>query len=237
VSALHRRRRSERGLTLLEVLVATAILSLVATMIWVSFDQTAKMRVKLTERQEHDHYARVAMARITRDLRAAFLSLHVNQEQRLAATITVFKGRAGLGGAQLDFTTFTHRRLHRGAHEGDACEVGYKLLEHRGDDNLEGMDLVRRESPRIDNDPEHGGVLDVLVPGVRSFEVRFYDDATDQWVDQWDSTQATGQAGRLPPRVRVTLSVEEGPTHEERIYTTETSLYLTRPLTFGLPIY
>lgn len=230
-------RRAQRGLTLLEVLVATAILSMVATMIWVSFDQTAKMRMKLTERQEHDHYARVAMARITRDLRAAFLSLHVNQEQRLASVITVFKGRAGLGGAQLDFTTFTHRRLHRGAHEGDACEVGYKLMEHRGDDNLEGMDLVRRESARIDNDPEHGGVLDVLVPGVRSFEVRFFDDATDQWVDSWDSTQATGQPGRLPPRVRITLAVEEGAAHEERVYTTETQLYLTRPLTFGLPIY
>ncbi len=230
-------RRGQRGLTLLEVLVAAAILSLVATMIWVSFDQSAKMRTRLTERQEHDHYARIAMTRITRDLRAAFLSLHVNQDQRLAAVMTLFKGRPGTGGAQLDFTTFTHRRLHRGAHEGDASEVGYKLMEHVGDDNPGGMDLVRRESARIDNDPERGGVLDVLVPGVRSFEVRFFDEVTSQWVDSWDSTQATGQPGRLPERVRVTLTVEEGPTHEERVYSTETALYLTRPLTFGLPIY
>ncbi len=232
-----RARRSQRGLTLLEVLVASAILAMVAAMIWVSFDQTAKMRAKLTERQEHDHFARVAMARITRDLRAAFLSLHVNQDQRLAAVITAFKGRSGVGGSQIDLTTFTHRRLRRGAHEGDACEVGYKLMEHRGDDEVRGMDLVRRESARIDNDPEHGGVIDVLIEGVRAFELRFYDDATDQWVDTWDSTQATGQPGRLPPRVRVTLTVEEGPSHEERTYSTETSLYITRPLTFGLPIY
>ena len=67
---MRRNLRGQRGLTLLEVLVASAILTMVATMIWVSFDQTAKMRVKLTERQEHDHYARSAMARLTRDMRA-----------------------------------------------------------------------------------------------------------------------------------------------------------------------
>lgn len=232
-----RRRQQQRGLTLLEVLIASAILSLVASMIWVAFDQTGKMRTRLSERQEHDHLARVALTRITRDLRSAFLSLHVNQEQRAAAVITAFKGRSGNGGSRLDFTTFTHRRLRRGTHEGDACEVGYQLLDHRGDDTVRGMDLVRRESPRIDNDPERGGVIDVLVPGVKSFTVSYFDDATEQWTETWDSTQATGQVGRLPPRVRVTLTLEEGPRSEERVYSTETPLMITRPLTFGLPIY
>jgi general secretion pathway protein J len=229
--------RATRGLTLLEVLIASAILSLVASMIWVAFDQTARMRTKLSERQEHDHLARVAITRITRDLRSAFLSLHVNQEQRAAAVITAFKGRSGNGGSRLDLTTFTHRRLRRGTHEGDACEVGYQLLDHRGDDGVRGMDLVRRESPRIDNDPERGGVIDVLIPGVKSFELSYYDDQTDQWTETWDSTQATGQVGRLPPRVRVTITLEEGERREERVYSTETPILVTRPLTFGLPIY
>lgn len=64
------------------------------------------------------------------------------QEQRAAAVITAFKGRSGNGGSRLDLTTFTHRRLRRGTHEGDACEVGYQLLDHRGDDGVRGMDLV-----------------------------------------------------------------------------------------------
>lgn len=233
-----RRRYAQRGMTLLEVLVASAILAMMASMIWVAFDQTGRIRTRLSERQEHDHLARVAMTRITRDLRAAFLSLHVNQEQRSAAVITAFKGRGGgSGGARIDFTTFTHRRLRRGTHEGDACEVGYRLAEHRGDDAVRGMDLVRRESARLDNDPERGGVVDVLIPGVKSFELRYFDDATDQWTDNWDTTQATGQTGRLPPRVRVTLTLEEGEHHDERVYRTETPIMMQRPLTFGLPIY
>jgi general secretion pathway protein J len=236
-----RNRRSQQGLTLLEVLIAAALLAMIATMIWAAFDQTAKMRTKLMDRQEHDHLARVALGRITRDLRAAFLSLHVNQEQRNAAVVTAFKAHSGLGGTQLDFASFTHRRLRAGMHEGDACEVGYKLTEHRSGDEDEpevhGLDLVRRESPRIDNDPERGGVVDVLVPGIRSFDVRFYDEANDQWTETWDTTQATGQTGRLPLRARITLVIEEGYDRQERTYSTETPLFLTRPLTFGLPIY
>jgi general secretion pathway protein J len=237
VSARRRRQRAQRGLTLLEVLIASAILIMVSTMIWASFDQTSRLRARIGYRQENDYLMRTALGRITRDLRGAYLSLHVNQTQTLLAATTQFIGRAGgSGGSQLDMATFTHRRLRRGSHEGDACEVGYRLADRRGNDGR-GMDLLRREQARIDTDPQHGGVLDVLVPGVRRFELKFYDTTSQQWVDQWDTTQAAGQPGRLPGRVRVLLSIEEGERREERVYQTETPLVMTRVLTFGLPIY
>jgi general secretion pathway protein J len=232
---VRRAGRGERGVTLLEVLIASAILIMVATMIWASFDQTAKLRARIGYRQENDYLMRTAIGRITRDLRGAYLSLHVNQTQTLLAATTQFIGRGGgSGGATLQMATFTHRRLRRGSHEGDACEVGYTLADRRGSN---GMDLLRREQARIDTDPEHGGVLDVLVPNVRRFELKYYDPTTSQWVERWDTTQATGQPGRLPARVRVLLSVEEGERRQERVYTTETPLVMTRVLTFGLPIY
>ncbi len=230
------RRRAQRGLTLLEVMVASAILIMVSTMIWASFDQTSKLRARIGYRQENDYLMRTALGRITRDLRGAYLSLHVNQTQTLLAATTQFMGRGGgSGGSQLDMATFTHRRLRRGSHEGDACEVGYRLADRRGGGS--GMDLLRREQARIDTDPQHGGVLDVLVPNVRRFELKYFDSTTEQWTDIWDTTQATGQPGRLPARVRVLLSVEEGERREERVYSTETPLVMTRVLTFGLPIY
>lgn len=229
------RRRARRGLTLLEVLIASAILVMVSTMIWASFDQTSRLRTRIGYRQENDYLMRTAMGRITRDLRGAYLSLHVNQTQTLLAATTQFMGRGGGGGGSaLDMATFTHRRLRRGSHEGDACEVGYRLGERR---NSRGYDLLRREQARIDTDPQHGGILDVLVPNVRRFELKYYDPTTQQWVDQWDTTQAAGQPGRLPARVRVLLSVEEGERMDERVYTTETPIVMTRVLTFGLPIY
>lgn len=227
-------RRHQRGLTLLEVLVAALVLVMVATMIWAAFDQTGRMRAKLSTRQENDHLARVALSRITRDLRGAFISLHVNQTQSLVAIATQFKASSFGGGSQVDMATFTHRRLRRGTHEGDACEVGYRLAERRGGS---GYDLLRRESPRLDGDPLHGGTVDVLVPEVSRFELKFFDEAADAWTDTWDTGQATGQLGRLPIRVRVTLALREGEDREERVYTVETPVMMTRPLTFGLPIY
>ncbi|MBL8602572.1 MAG: prepilin-type N-terminal cleavage/methylation domain-containing protein [Myxococcales bacterium] len=238
------RRHAQRGLSLLEVLVAATVLVMVATMIWAAFNQTHRTRERLSLRQENDHLARVAMARMCRDLRAAFLSLHVNQDQRLAATITHFVGRSGTN-SSLDLTTFTHRRLRRNTHEGDASEVSYRLEDRRsgtpddaarrGDGNRGRFDLIRREAPRIDADPRRGGTLDVLIPGIEAFEMRFYDEATEQWVDTWDTTQSTGQPGRLPKRVRLTLSLREG--RETLRYSTTTPVFLQRAMTFGLPIY
>jgi hypothetical protein len=153
------------------------------------------------------------MQRITRDLRGG-LPLAARQPAAALAAIRHhgLQGRSGLnGGSQLDLTTFTHRRLRRGTHEGDACEVGYRLETHRGDDGGspgEGMDLLRRESPRIDTDPERGGAIDVLIPGVRRFELKLLRRrAPSSGSRPGTPTQATGQPGRLPPRVRVTLTV------------------------------
>lgn len=230
----------QRGVTLLEVMVAMTVLVMTATMIWAAFDQTGRIRTRLGARQETDHLARVALTRITRDLRGSFLSLHVNQAQTLASLRTAFVAGTANGSSTLDVTTFTHRRLRRGTHEGDACEVGYRVDPHRDDDGMargDAKDLVRRESPRIDAEPGRGGTLDVLVPNVRRFELKFWDETQERWIDTWDTTQAAGQAGRLPQRVRVTLTLQEGERGAERVYSTETWIPLTRPLTFGLPIY
>jgi general secretion pathway protein J len=237
--SLPRRRRGHAGVTLLEVLVASAILSLVGVMIFAAFEHTGRVRARLGSRQEHDHVARIALQKISRDLRGAFLSAHVNPNQQLVAVVTAFVGRDSTPGDQVDMTTFTHRRLMRGVHEGDAAEVGYRVEARRGGEATV-YDLLRRESARIDNDPLRGGTLDVLVPDVASFSLRYYDQATDQWVDTWDTTQATGQAGRLPPRVRVALTIREGEARGgstgERRYLTETPIMIQEVLRFGLPI-
>lgn len=235
-----RTRRAQRGVTLLEVMVAIAVLVMTATMIWAAFDQTGRIRTRLGARQETDHLARIALQRMTRDLRGSFLSLHVNQAQTLASIRTAFIVGSANGSSTLDVTTFTHRRLRRGTHEGDACEVGYRVEPHRGEDgNPQGetKDLIRRESPRLDPEPTRGGTIDVLIPNVRQFEVRLWDESQERWIESWDTTQAAGQAGRLPLRARITLTLQEGERGVERVYSTETTLPLTRPLTFGLPIY
>lgn len=221
---------------MLELLVSSAILAMMSVMIFTAFEHTGRVRERLGHRQERDHVARVALAKISRDLRSAFLSAHVNTLQTQRAALTAFVGRDQSHGDRLDLTTFTHRRLMRHAHEGDACEVGYRVEERR--DSGQIYDLVRRESPRIDDEPQRGGIVDVLVTDVADFQLRYFDPTTRQWKDSWDTTQATGEVGRLPPRVRITLTLNERDRSRvsERVYRTETPVMMTDPLRFGLPI-
>lgn len=226
-----RARRGHPGVTLLEVLVASVILAMMATMIYAAFDHTSRLRTRLSGRQERDHVARIALNKIAADLRMAFLTAHIHPTQQYIARVTHFIGVDQNPGDRVDFAAFSHRRLLRNVHEGDTCEVGYRMEERRGG----GYDLLRRESPRIDLDPKRGGTLDVLVNDVLSFQIRYYDSTTDTWIDAWDTTQATGQVNRLPSRVRITLGLRDSDGRERR-YMTETQLMTTEVLRFGLPI-
>lgn len=218
------------------MLVASAILAMMAVMIFTAFEHTGRMRDRLGHRQERDHLARVAIAKLSRDLRSAFLSAHVNTTLTVRTGITGFIARDATHGDRVDFTAFTHRRLMRQAHEGDACEVGYRVEARRDSAGL--YDLLRRESPRIDDNVERGGTLDVLVPDVADFQLKYFDPVTEDWKDTWDTTQASGEPGRLPPRVRITLTLNERDRGRvtERVYSTEVAPMMLDPLRFGLPI-
>ena len=52
--------------------------------------------------------------------------------------------------------------------------------------------------------------MDVLATDVDLFDVAFLEPLTIQWLETWDSTQATGQLGRLPLQVRLTLVLNGG---------------------------
>lgn len=231
-SSRRRRARGHAGVTLLEVLVASAILAMIGTMIYTAFEHTGRLRTRLSARQERDHVGRISLNKLMSDLRMAFLSAHVHPTQQYVAQLTAFVGVDSNPGDRVDFTTFSHRRLLRNVHEGDACEVGYRLVQRRGSST---MDLMRREAPRIDVDPTRGGVLDVLATDVVTFNVRYYDSTIDSWIDQWDTQQATGQTNRLPSRVRATLVLRDADGLDRR-YMSETAIMINDVLRFGLPI-
>ncbi len=220
-------------MTLLEVIVATAVFAMMGMMLLTAFTNTGRMRDRLSARMDRDHQARITMARLSRDLRGAFLSAHVNgANPGQNSVLTAFVAREGLNGDSIEMTAFTHRRLRRGSHEGDACEVGYRVVERRGASRTT-YDLMRRETTRIDNEPQRGGTLDVLAQDVTLFDLKFFDDASGQWTESWNTMSATGQPARLPQRVRITLELREENDRRRR-FTTETPVMLQSMLRFGL---
>jgi hypothetical protein len=48
----------------------------------------------------------------------------------------------------------------------------------------------------------------VLVHDIISVKIEFWNWRNLEWQDTWDTTQADGQRGQLPSRVRITLKVK-----------------------------
>jgi general secretion pathway protein J len=204
-------RRSQLGLTLIEAMVSIGILALIGSLIYGAFDGMSRSRKGITQMSDRYQQGRSAMARMAREIQAAFVSKHgdnLNGISSLAqqARKTAFIGKDNGSFDRLDFTSFAHKQL--GPHESDQSEIGYFGSRNR---ETGVVDLVRREDKYLDMEPGKGGVVNILVEDVESLEMEYLDPITREWVGEWDTTQAAGQPWRLPMQVRITLLINGGP--------------------------
>ncbi len=229
-SSLRRRRGRSGGVTLLEVLVSISILALIGTLIYGAFDGMSRSRAGISRISDRYHQGRGAIARISRELQAAFLSRHQPADKNIAVRLTAFAGQDSSPADRVDFTAFAHRRLVRNTHESDQCEVGYFGSR---DPDRDKLDLVRREAKVIDLEPTRGGVVNVLAEDIESFNVQYLDPVTGEWVDSWDSTQPAAQFERLPSQVWVTLVLNGGPGGKPIQFETKVPIPMQVPIAFG----
>lgn len=223
----HSRRE---GMTLVEAMVAITILSMVTLLVYGGLSQTMRNRARMEAGTDRAHVIRVTMERMVREVSQAFVSIHVNPNSALNHMSTIFHGRREGHGSRLDFTSFSHRRLFRDAHESDQNELGYFVMEHRDEETRETRTvLVRRESRRIDESPEEGGQLTILVDEVREFELTYLDPLSIEWVEEWDTTGL--EANRLPAQVMIRLVVPSlVDEDDDEVYTTRAMV----PITYAL---
>ncbi len=228
-----KRSAAARGMTLIEVMVAIAVLAMIAVLIHGVVDSLSRGKIAEAMRADRAHQGREAMQRIVRDLSSAYLSTHVPAIPALITERTAFVGRSSMPFDRIDFTAFAHRRTDRDSHESDQAEVGYFAV--KDPDVPDKMDLVRREQTPIDFEPLKGGIVDVVAEDIDEFDVRYLDPMTSQWTETWDSMQVTGQPNRLPLAVRIRLVLKGVGEGSPYAYTTKVFLPIQQPLTFGIP--
>jgi len=199
--------RTVRGMTLIEVMVAVTILAIVATITFSGFSQTMRNKRHIEDMADRSHVIRVALERMVAELSQAYVSIHVNPSPVLQTMNTCFIGGRSRGGHRIDFTSFSHRRLYRDAHESDQNELSYFMADHPEDSSRHV--LVRREQNRIDDDPQTGGQLQILVDDVLEFEMEYLDATSGEWTDTWDTREVTHQPNRLPVQVKILLTVPD----------------------------
>ncbi|MCL2778553.1 MAG: prepilin-type N-terminal cleavage/methylation domain-containing protein [Polyangiaceae bacterium] len=229
-------RASQRGMTLLEILVSLAILAMISLLIYGAFDSLSRGRKGEALRVDRARQGRDAMARITREIQSAFLSAHNPAMPALVTRTTAFIATHSNNGPnydRLDFSAFAHVRMEKDAKESDQCEVGYFVVKDPDVDDK--MDLVRREQTPIDLDPKRGGVINVLAENVESFHLRYFDPLSGMWVESWDTTQVSGQPNRLPLEVHVSLELKGVKNSPPFAFETKFMIPMLEPLSFGIP--
>jgi general secretion pathway protein J len=224
------RRGAVRAFTLLEVLVAVGIITLIGTLIYGAFHGMARSRDNIQHAADRYQQGRSALTHMSQELGSAFISGHVPPDQNLVVRQTVFIGADRGNGDRVDFTAFAHRQLRRDGHESDQAEISY-FLSNNPDG---GLDLVRRVDKHIDTEPQQGGIVEVLADHVESFDIRYMDPVTNEWQDTWDSTQPSGQLGRLPTQVWITLVLAGGPGGQPVKFETKARVFMQDPLMWAV---
>jgi general secretion pathway protein J len=220
---------SRRGFTLLEVMIAVAVLGLIGGLTWKSFDAASDLKARIERAEERDQTVRGAMNRIAREVSMAFLSEHYDRK-RFRERPTRFVIKDGRREADLTFTSFANERLAIDAKESDQALFEYKLGP---DPDVSGRrNLYRRVKPLLDEDPDRGGQTAVLAEDVVAFSVEAWDAKDRSWRPEWDSNSPQ-QSGPIlmPSRVKISLTVkdEQG---KDRAYTTQSTIMLLQPLDF-----
>src|SRR3954452_76492 len=89
------RRSGERGLTLLEVMVAVAILAMVSVLIYGAFDGLSRGKKSLGRVNDRYHQGRSPLSRMAMELSSAFLSAHQPLTEQQIRRPTIFSGTRG----------------------------------------------------------------------------------------------------------------------------------------------
>jgi general secretion pathway protein J len=220
-------RRALRGFTLMEVMVAVAITSLMGTIIAMAFQTGFRAKEVVEGEAEHYRMVRVALNRMSREIGSAFVSDRYDPKRYRDQNDrpTNFIGEKD----RLLFTTFAHQRLYTDSKESDQAVVEY-FVETSTEKGAKGrQDLKRRVNPNVGGEKmERGGTTDVLFEGVKKLEFEYWDSERKQWDDEWD-TRRTERKSFLPTRVRMTVVALDENGKEAR-YTTQARIMLNTEL-------
>jgi general secretion pathway protein J len=203
------RSRRAKGMTLLEIMISLAVLSMMVVSVYSGFSGTMRGMQAAEEIQLRHSIIRNGIARMTSEISMAYLSFNRPLDDQ--RHYTFFEGRDSFEKDDLSFSAFAHLRVRKDSNESDQSVIQYFLQQDPKEASR--THLYRRESRRLTGDrPEDMHQFSpayVLIEDVEAFDVKYWDNRRLEWTDEWATMRLDMQPDRLPERVKIKLGVRD----------------------------
>ncbi len=191
---------NNEGFSLIEVIVATAVSSVILLMVYSAHRTIIKAANDLTQVAEYYERVNLALWRLNREISCAY----INKNNKQICFISENNRGAPFFG-KINFVTIDYQDMYTGGDIkkgfpfSDIREVGYSAKPDT--DNPELIYLMRREDRSYDEEPEMGGRESIVLENV--VDLKFEFKMRNDWVDSWDSRKLN----KFPEAVKTTLKV------------------------------
>jgi len=224
-------RRTEAGMTLMEIMIAVAILAFMMALIWTTLSRTGRTARSYEASVDRATELRVGLGRVLADLEQAYLSK--NEDVNSMDRRTRFTGKDGGDVDELSFSTLSHQVLWAEANESDQTLITYYAGPDRQDSTK--VNWLRREQRRLTDPGESSksmaAEVDVVLRDIEEVDFDYWDWKDQEWKQDWDSTKQDAQKDRLPTRVRITVKYKDGGVSQT--ITSQARLYLQEAVEGG----
>jgi prepilin-type N-terminal cleavage/methylation domain-containing protein len=221
-TAIQHRAPRSGGFTLMEILIATAIMAIVLVAIHAVFFSALRLRERTVDSLETSLPVEQALQTMQRDLANIITSTNSTNGSLIGPLQTTNPTNALPGQIGPDFYT-SSGELDGLVSWGNVEKIDYLLTAPTNGTGGPGRDLIRAITRNLlpVNPPSQPDEKHTLLSGVQSLTFLYYDGT--QWDTAWDTTQQTN----LPLAIKVQIQMAAGAT---------TGLALNPPLELVVPI-
>jgi general secretion pathway protein J len=219
--------RHEKAFTLIEILIALAILAILSTLIYGTFAQSRLLATRMEATSEAYQTVRQIFQVMQDELSMAYYveptGADLTSNVVFIAKSPDLKGQLSTDQPLLRFTTLGHRRWQPDSPETDLSLVEYEIKK---DPTTNLLTLYHREETNLLSTTETSTEEYELAEGLKEFSLRFFDGA--DWGDSWDSTEKKD----VPQAVEVKFVVPIE--NEDRTFSFVARIQTAKPFVTGV---
>jgi type II secretion system protein J len=193
-----------RGFTLLEILVAIAILALVVTSLYGAYSGTLETTEKVESVRDVDQAARLALMQMADDLKSLYYTKSQKNDEPSPFRFGGGTLAEGEEGSLVEFASTNHLGFDMIFPSQLINRVIYVL--EKESENERSQRLIRKELPFADLPGQQQEVAVEIADGIKELTLTYFNEDGQEFT-QWDSS-AKETEGLLPRLVHIQLQLE-----------------------------